>query len=159
MREDLIHICRLSDALRASAVSPGKYYLCIRDRITDSIETEAALQGMVIINENMDIEWLLNRVQDIFDQISEWYREIQNALIHEKDLQTILDVSEHVIGNTINISDSAFTLLACTRNIQTDDEISTALRTFGYHPESTLQMFRRQHRYEFWEQSSSSITA
>lgn len=157
MRDDLLHICRLSDALRASAASPGKYYLCIRDRITDSVETEEALQGMVIVNENMDIELLLSKVQDIFNQVSEWYQEMQSALIHEKSLQTILDISEHVIGNTINISDSAFTLLACTQNIQPDDEISLALREFGYHPESTLQMFRQQHRFEVWEQSQSLI--
>lgn len=157
MREDLIHVCRLSDALRAAAAVPGMHYLCIRDRIKDSAETEDLLQGMVIINENMDIEFLLNQVQEIFTRISTWYQQMQDALIHERSLQCILDLAEPVLGNTINISDSAFTLLACTRNIQPDDEISITLREFGYHPESTLQMFRQQHRYEIWEQSQSLI--
>ena len=142
MRDDFIHICRLSDALRIAAASPGKYYLCIRDRISDHLETEEILQGMVIINENMDVEKLLSLVQDIFDRISEWYREMQSALIHERSLQYILNLSEQVIGNTINISDSAFSLLARTQHIETDDTISLALAELGYHPESTLQMFR-----------------
>lgn len=157
MRKDLIHVCRLSDALRATSAAPGMYYLCIRDRIKDAAETDDLLQGMIIVNENMDIELLLSRVQDLFDRISEWYRQMQQALICEHSLQKILDLSEPVLENTINISDSAFSLLACTRNIQTDDEMSLALREFGYHPEATLQKFRQQHRFEVWEQAQEII--
>lgn len=121
MRKDLLHVCRLSDALRASSAVPDRFYLCIRDRITDGQETDERLQGMIIVNENMETELLLNTVQEIFDRISEWYRKMQDALIHEAGLQTILELSEPIIGNTINISDSAFTLLARTTHIETDD--------------------------------------
>ena len=40
MRKDLLHVCRLSDALRASAAVPDRFYLCVRDRITDGQETD-----------------------------------------------------------------------------------------------------------------------
>ena len=157
MRKDLLHVCRLSDALRASAAVPDRFYLCVRDRITDGQETDERLQGMIIVNENMETELLLNTVQEIFDRISEWYRKMQDALIHEAGLQVILDLSESIIGNTINISDSAFTLLARTTHIETDDPISLALAEFGYHPESTLQLFRQNHRFEVWNNAQSLL--
>lgn len=112
---------------------------------------------MIIVNENMETELLLNTVQEIFDRISEWYRKMQDALIHEAGLQVILDLSESIIGNTINISDSAFTLLARTTHIETDDPISLALAEFGYHPESTLQLFRQNHRFEVWNNAQSLL--
>ena len=157
MRKEYLHVCRLSEALHASASAQGMYYLCIRDRMKDAGETEDAVRGMVIINENMDVEKLLDLMQEVFHQISDWYQEMQSSLIHEKPLQHILDISKDVIGNTINISDSAFTLLARTDNVETDDPISLALAEFGYHPESTLQLFRQQRRYEAWTKSASVI--
>lgn len=157
MKKDYIHVCRLSEALHASAEVTGMYYLCIRDRMQDASETEQALQGMVIVNENMDVEKLLDMVQDIFQRIGDWYQEMQRALIHEMPLQHILDISGSVIGNTINISDSAFTLLARTSSIETDDPISLELAENGYHPESTLRQFRQHHRFEAWQNSAGFL--
>lgn len=157
MRPDYIHVCRLSEALHATASTKGMYYLCIRDRLKDASETEEAVQGMVIINENMDVELLLNMVQEVFHRISDWYQGMQSALIHEKPLNHILDISSEVIGNSINISDSAFTLLARTESIPTDDEMSMALQEYGYHPESTLKLFRQQRRFEAWANSTSVL--
>lgn len=157
MRQDYIHVCRLSEALHASVSTEGMYYLCIRDRMKDASETEDTVRGMIIVNENMDVEKLLNVVQDLFHRISDWYQEMQSSLIHEKPLEHILDISKDVIGNTINISDSAFTLLARTTNVETDDSMSMALAEFGYHPESTLKQFRQQRRFEAWASSTSIL--
>ncbi len=153
MRGDLLHVCTLSDAMRANRENPGMAYVCVRNRIKDDAETEESLDGMIIINENMEVPFLLNRIQEIYQRIDDWYRGMQDALIREKSLQYILDLGDEVIGNTINISDSAFTLLAYTENIETDDKVSLDLREYGYHPESTLEMFRRQRSYENWNQS------
>ncbi|MCR5388455.1 MAG: helix-turn-helix domain-containing protein [Lachnospiraceae bacterium] len=157
MQKDYIHVCRLSEALRASASTKGMYYFCIRDRMKDAGETEEALNGMIIVNENMDVEKLLNALTEVFERISDWYTEMQSALIHEKPLQHILDISKDVIGNTINISDSAFTLLARTSNVETDDEVSLALAEYGHHPESTLRLFRKNRRFEDWENATTIL--
>lgn len=155
MRQNLIYVCRLSDALRVTADVPNMWYLCIRDRIRDDTENDEDFSGMIIVNKNMDVEELLNRVQEFFDKICDWILQIQRALIREKSLQEILDLSTDVIGNTINITDSAFFLLARTNSIETDDSISSDLIKYGYHPESTLQIFRKAHRFEVWTQSQS----
>ena len=157
MREDQIHICRLSDALRASAQREGMYYICVRDRIKDAEETDERLTGMIVINENIEVECLLNSIYEVFRQINEWHRAMLEGIIREKSLDDILALSEPVLGNTINISDSAFMLLARTNRIETDDPISLGLIENGYHPESTLQLFRKAKRFAVWEKTNGII--
>ena len=157
MRPDLIHVCRLSDALRASAQMTDMAYICVRDRILDDQETEERLKGMIVINENVEVENLLSIVSDIFLTIGEWQRQMQDALIHDRGLQQLLDLSVPILENTINISDSAFMLLARTDSIETDDPLSVELKKFGYHPETTLQKFREQHRFADWDQVKDFI--
>ncbi len=157
IRDDLIHVCRLSDALRVSSQRPGAYYICVRDRIADAAETPEAVNGMVIVNENVDIEILLNKIQEHFTNIAEWYRKMQEALLEEKDLQEILNLCDDIIGNSINISDSAFSLLARTNNIETDDPLCLALAENGEHPYETLMKFRQSHMLEVWEKSEDEL--
>ncbi len=157
MQEDFIYVCRLSEALHAAEARPGMTYLCLRDRIKDAAETEERLSGMIVVNENLDMESLFTLIQDTFFKISEWNRRMLEAVIYNKGIQDIIDLSEDVIGNTINVSDSAFTLLARTKNIPTDDPISMTLAECGYHPDSTLQLFRKNHRFEVWDDTPSLI--
>lgn len=157
MRDDLIHVCRLSDAMQAASACPGKFFICLRDRIRDGTEPEELFQGMVIVNENMDVQRLFFLVQNVFIQVNSWYQSMQEALIREKSLQDIVDLSSSVIGNTINISDSAFTLLARTHTIETDDEMSVLLEQLGYHPEATLEKLRVNHRLEAYATASDII--
>ena len=132
MRPELLYVCRLSEGLRAAAERPELYFICLRDRIKDTAEGEQLLRRMVIINENMDFETLFTSIQDAFFRINDWQQKMQEALIRNKPLQEIIDLSEEIIGNTINISDSAFTLLACTWGIPTDEEVTLSLRAQGY---------------------------
>jgi len=157
LRREYLHVCRLSEALLLSGRAEGMHYLCVRDRLQDGEETEQALEGMIIVNENLDVVRLLNRVQLLFNSIRDWYQDMQSALIQERSLQELLDLSEPILGNTINISDSAFTLLARTRHIETDDPVSLALAELGYHPESTLRLFRGHRRYEAWADATSLL--
>ena len=157
MRPELLYVCRLSEGLRAAAERPELYFICLRDRIKDTAEGEQLLRRMVIINENMDFETLFTGIQDAFFRINDWQQKMQEALIRNKPLQEIIDLSEEIIGNTINISDSAFTLLACTWGIPTDEEVTLSLRAQGYHTEATLQLFRKYRRYEVWDSDTSFI--
>ncbi len=157
MKPDVLHVCRLSDALRVTKEIPGMHYLCVRDRIKDSTETEEKLQGMIVVNENIEVEYLFNEILRLFSDINEWYQGLQDALIKEKGLKVMLNSCKDVIGNTINISDSAFMLLARTENVETDDEVSQLLLKHGYHPKETLDKFANLHRIESWEGNDDFI--
>lgn len=157
MTSDWLYVCRLSDYIRVAPHTPDIYYLCLRDRMEDSEETEDLLSNTIIINENIELEYLFTEIQDIFFRINEWIQEMQEKVIHSDSLQSILDLSEPIIGNTINISDSALTLLAHTWNIEPDDTITLALIENGFHPESSLQKFREGKRFAVWDNSSGII--
>lgn len=88
------------------------------------------------------LDQLFTSIQDVFFGVNEWVREMQETVIRSKSLQDLLTLSEKVIGNTINISDSALTLLAHTFGITADDPVTQALIDNGFHPEATLRMFK-----------------
>ena len=66
-------------------------------------------------------------------------------------LQEVLRLSEGMIGNTINISDSAMNLIGGT-TLKTDDPISLRLRENGFHPEETVEAFKRSRCLRDWNE-------
>ncbi len=155
--ETYLYVCKMSEAMQCTDRNPGLCYLCLRDRIQDESETEERLSSMMIINENMEIERLFSRVQDVFMQISNWVEDMRLSVIHGKTLQDIMDLSEPILQNFIAVSDSALKLLAYTKNIASDDPVTQALVEKGYHPEETVRRFKQAHRFETWEQTTGYI--
>ena len=153
----ILYICRLSEAIRTLSSGTHLNCMCIRDRIKDALETPDALSGMVIINENIELEDLFCEVQGVFTLVSNWCEQMQEAVIQERSMQVILNMSEAVIGNFISISDSSLALLAYTKKTPTDDPISLYLIENGYHSEETVRKFKMYKRYETWTNSEELI--
>ncbi len=147
---DCLYVCRLSDAIKHTNTVPGLFCVCLRDRIHDERESAEALSGLLIINENIEFEQLYFEIQDTFLLINSWYEDMQEAIINKKSMQDILSLSEPVIGNFISITDSALTLLAYTKNISTDDDLSLFLIENGHHSAETVKKFKELGRFEIW---------
>ena len=96
---------------------------------------------LILIPGWTDSSALLCRVQDVFFRLNQWFSHMQSSVISHQGLQSLLDLSEPILGNTINISDSALTLVAYTRHIETDDPISLSLHEKGYHDEHSMSLF------------------
>ena len=154
---DWVYVCRLSDYIWEPLQAAGVCCICLRDRLRDDKETELLMRDTIVINENMELETLFTEVQDVFFRTNEWIMAMQAKVICSESLQDLLTLSEPIIGNTINISDSALTLLAHTWNITPDDPVTVALIGSGYHPEENLQRFRENKRFEVWDNSSGLI--
>lgn len=154
---DCLYVCRLSDILRADTELPGIYLLCLRDRIHDKLETPDKLAGVIIINENLELDQLYSEVQDIFVSINNWYQEMQDAIIRQKSIQDIITMSETIIGNFITVSDTALTLIAYTKNMTTDDPLQAALVENGYHTEESIRLFKKLKRFDIWMSTDGLI--
>lgn len=150
MRDDLLYVCHLSAARRAARERPGMYYLCLRDQGNEAVEQNEALDRMMIVNDDMELDDLFTTIQNLFFEIGKWRQDLQNAIIQNKSLQEIVDLCDNVIGNSIDITDSAFTVLAQSRNIETDDVMTNTLKTYGYYTEETLALFHKHQRYDLW---------
>lgn len=156
-RADCLYVSRLSDALRIKNQLSDFYCLCLRDRFYDELETKEQLSGLIVINENIELEQLFSEIQDTFVLLNDWYQNMQDAIINQKSMQDIISMSESVIGNFISVSDSALSLQAYTKNIPTDDPTSVFLIEHGYHSEDTIKKFKKYKRYETWMNTDGLI--
>jgi sugar diacid utilization regulator len=148
---DCIYIGGLSKALSLRDDNKDFYCICLRDRVKDEIETESALYGLIIINENISQTSLMLQVQNRFFTIIDWIQQMHETIIHDGTMQDIVDLSAAVIENYIAVSDSSLMLLAYTRNIPCDDPICMALVKYGYHPEESIQKFKEHDLFKKWE--------
>ena len=159
MEPDMFYACLLSEAMKRNVDSPGFTYLSIRDRFTDEEEDAPALQGIVVINENRDVSWLINLVQQRFLQINSWVTDMHSALIDNCDYQRIVDISEPFLNNFVAVLDSSYRLLAHTKGLQAHDPINIALLEKGYHSDKVLKKFRDARRFEVYEQEQGIIVS
>lgn len=127
---------------------PGLFYICLRDRIHDERESKEYLNTMIIINENLELDHLFSEIQFTFVLVNDWYQNMQDAVIRQKSMQDIITMSESVIGNFITVTDTAFSLLAYTKGLQTDDPLQSTLVQNGYHMEDAIKTFKKLKRFD-----------
>lgn len=158
LRSDRLYLSRLSQVISLPAECRREaVFLCLRDRIHDASETEESLAGTVIVNENLSYEFLFAFVQSIFFEIGSWYIEAQEAIIQNRSLQDLIDLSETILKNYVQITDSSFKLLGYSRHTECDEEITVLARQHGYHPEKTVETFRKNHRMEIWDKTTGLL--
>lgn len=127
------------------------------DRKTDPTEKEDLYSGLIIIDENISCRKIFSELSELFYTIGEWTGRMKDCAYEKKTLQEMLDLSEPVIGNFISVSDSALSLICSTKNIATDDPVSVRLLENGFHPEETIDLFRRQGLFERWDNAEDII--
>lgn len=90
-------------------------------------------------------------LQRLFLAMGRWVDSLRTALLQGSSYQGLLDCSEAVLGNFVSLSDSEFRLMAYTRSIPIDDPVSQEVVRLGYHPASTIELFRRHNALRDWE--------
>ena len=156
---DFLYICKLSEVLALDEKAQDTIFLCICDREPDEEEREKVLPYVVIIREEISTDQLLVEIQQSILVIQEWIADMQDAVIHQKGLQGILDLGEPVLGNFISINDSSLSLVAHTKGISTDDEVSLFLIENGYHAPETVKNFKKFKRFETWSNSDTTLVS
>ncbi|MBR3396308.1 MAG: helix-turn-helix domain-containing protein [Lachnospiraceae bacterium] len=133
--------------LRDGAVS-----VCLREPGTES--PEDATENVIIVDAPLSAEQLLTRIQSLFFFIDKWELQLYTAVSRKKSIQELLDLSVSIIPNHIQITDSTFMKVASTDSIPCDDPICVRLAKYGYHPEETVEAFRKNDLYSVWEKAT-----
>ena len=154
---EFLYIGFLSEALAAAKKARGVIFLCIHDTDMSEHEREHFQPSFVVIREDIAPMKLFFEVQKNILAMQEWHDAMQEAVINQKSIQEILGLSEPVIGNFITINDSAFSLLAYTKGIPTDDEVSIHIVEKGYHSAETVRKFKRVKRFDRWFNSGEEF--
>lgn len=153
--DESLLISSLSEALLVPK-KRGLYFLCVRDRMVDDLESEESLEGIFIVRRNMDQRELFNVVYRVFLRIQDWIMRMQESVLNNRGMQDLIDLSEPMIGNHITVLDSSFKLLAYTHHIETDDENLVQLMAQGYHSDDTVAKLRLHRRIEQFEMADEN---
>ena len=152
-----IYVGELSQALALRAEGASFCCVCVRDRVHDRAETDEALLGLIVVNENVSQHRVYTELQDLFCTVSEWVNHMFRYAYEQRPLQDIIELSEPVIGNFISVSDSALSLMCYTSHIPIDDPLCVKLLANGFHPEETITAFRENGLFELWDKSAGLI--
>ena len=163
---DCLYVCGAERACALSSDHPDNYFICPGSPDPAGMELQEALRssfpdsayGNILLADcDLSVKELYLLLNEHYFTVSSWYGNMQKLILGSASLQELITLSESVIGNTINISDSAFTLLASTYGIETDNEITLLLRQYGYHPETTLNLMRMHDRFSIYESAGNEI--
>lgn len=157
--EGILYIGLLSEALKYRRGEKKLIFLCVRDRMVDAMETTEAMDGIIVVKKNLRLYELFNVVQRIFSRVQQWQYSLQTSISNNQGVQDLLDLSEDMLGNHIDVLDSTFKLLAYTKNIVTDDPVTNDLIHFGYHPRKTLDRLQKYRRFEQYETENDVIVS
>ena len=152
-----IYVCRLSEALERNDRLPGECFICLRDRIPDQEESDRSLEGLIVINENLKLETLFEKLQGVCLKLERWIFRLQESAVHRKGFQDLLDIGESVIKNHICILDHTFKLLAYTKNIECVEENVVNIINRGYHTEDVIQKLEKARHFEYYRHTEEIL--
>lgn len=155
--DDIIYVTKLSHALFHKASSPDFHCVCIRDRIPDEQETEEALRGFIIVNENIDVYKLYKLLQGQLLKIIDWVMNMKECLMKQGGYQDLFDISEDILENFTSAIDVGYKLLAYTKNHLSDDPINVSLVEKGYHNAEAMKEIQRANRFPAYEYEQGII--
>lgn len=104
----------------------------------------------------IDLRRLYMDMQEVFMRFRAWERDMDHSLLRNEGIQALLDVSESMLEDHVDIVDPAMKLLAHTR-MDFDDPITERLVRLGYHSEETLQQFKLDGRYRTWAETDGFV--
>ena len=129
----VLYVC--ADGISRRNDDSNYYCICITDSRPEDAHTIAVHTG--------DSPFQVFRtVHSCFREMQRWGDELINTIQTRPDYQTIVDLSENILGNSLYILDPSLKLLACTQNIVDDDIMDIKLREKGYHADDTISRFR-----------------
>ena len=150
-----IYIGKLSDIFSAEWRTDDIYCVAVRDRIKDDDETEERLKNIIVLNSNCDVLDVFTAIQRCFFKIIEWNEKMKDYLIQNRSMQDFLNLSEDIIGNYITVSDSSFSLVACTSGLSCEGCPTTSfLVENGYHSAEKISTFNKLNMPERWSKAT-----
>lgn len=158
LNPDYLYVALLSHALEAAVENPGAAFLCLRDRFfRDTTSDAARLRSMLVVDEHISLVELFGAAQDAFFRVSEWTEAMNAAFLRGGTLQELLDLSEPILGNPVNICGPSLELLAATRGIAPTDRTSRLLLEHGCHPAETIRRFEKRGAFRRWRSAGSAL--
>ncbi|MBE5911081.1 PucR family transcriptional regulator [Pseudobutyrivibrio sp.] len=155
---DILYVGNLSSYLASDATSTEACFLCVDDvNRLDLKENIIDYPNLVILDETAELNGVFNNVINTILMVDNWNNAMQMAIFQNKGLQDLVDLSEDIIGEHIDILDENFKLLSYTKNISTIDPLTNELIERGAHSKEVIEKFYFNRIIEEFETSEDLI--
>lgn len=144
LEKDRLYVAPLSQAAAWLAKEPEGMFVCLED---GPGEVPA---GAVLIRGETRLNTVFNLLQDAIIAVQTWRQALMELIFQGGNPQNLLDASEDLLPNCVNITDSNMRRIAATKHFPADDQTSAALRENGFHPKETVRLFCETNRFELW---------
>lgn len=132
---DVLYVGLLQNLPEMDVHSPPYYCLCLQS--PDDRVAEFHRKNLIVVTGEMSLERLFCQVQEIFIRVGMWVEQLQKSVLSGSSLETLTHMTEQIMGNTVNIADSALNFIAGT-SLDTDDPLSLLARQTGHYPFKTV---------------------
>ena len=149
--ENCLYLGRVSDLPPSADVPQASSLICIEDIALPYQYNQRSDLNLYIIDEATSQPELLNRVTDIMADESRFVdsmRKLLDALHSNLGLQYIVDVASECFENPVFINDSAFKILAMSRNVVYGDHTLEKTKELGYIHEQNIGLMRKDRIFE-----------
>lgn len=155
---DILYVGNLSSYITLGGAGTEACFLCIDDTVESSYKKNISnYPNLIIIDEDADLSIVFNEIINALYEIDSWNNAMQTAIYQNKGLQDLVNISENIIGEHIDILDENFKLLSYTKNIPTVDPITNELIERGAHSKEVIEKFYCERIIEEFETSKDLI--
>lgn len=120
----------------------------------DSRPAEGALLSVL---EGGSLLAVLNALLDLDAKFERWTRAMDAIRFEGGSLQDLLDVSSPFLCNNVVMVDAALKLLAYSKDVPCDDQVTVELINHGYHTEENISKFKLHKRFEPWSSQDGFV--
>ena len=154
LRTDILYIFDINEQ-DVSMLSGMKYsFLCIAGQGTLNSDIPGdclAVKGISSVTH------LAEMIQKRFTSLIDWDNSLKDIVIKNGSYQDIIDASEYILGNPLQVLDASYKLLATTTHIRSDDEIDIKLTESGFHSQATLRKIQESGRLKAYKEETGII--
>lgn len=93
---------------------------------------------------------ILNRVNSTLFNLYRWHEHCTDIVLNNGTVQELIDISESLFGNWLNVNDATYTLVAHARNMEPPDSLSKSFVELGCWSTQRLEIARSVGMFEKW---------
>ncbi len=155
MEKDVLYLLDLSKDAEFIKENASLSYLCISS--AENISAADVPTDCLLVKNMQSLTELAWVIQSRFTKLQNWERELKDIIINGGTYQDIIDASEYILGNPIQVIDASYKLLASSNNIVSDDEIDVKLNRTGFHSQDTLHKIQESGRLKAYREETGVL--
>lgn len=144
---DVLYVGKASDLPKDCSQIQNAHFLCVENARIPAGYSENKTLSIMTLNKKTDLISLFNAIQDIFtvqQELAQSSKKLLDSLINGSNLQQIIETGFEILGNPIIILDNAYELVACTKNIETDDPLWHITLEKGKNPDDFINAIKSE---------------